>query len=142
MHGNYNNGIPRCRYTTEYAKRTQLDHPLTVYVREADILPQLDEWIAHHLSPGRLPGTIRALHTAQRSEQESPELADSERRLTGYRAALDSGSDPALVAQWINETQQEKNAVEQRFRVVAQRARPTNRISEAGLETMIRTLGA
>ena len=150
MQGNYNNGSPhyRCRYTAEYAKSAQLDHPLTVYVRESAILPKLDKWIARHFSPGRLPDTLRALHVAQRHEKGPPglaearqQLADCERRLTRYRAALDAGADPALVAQWINETQQEKNAVEQRLQAVAQRDQPQKHISEAELETMVRTLG-
>ncbi|WP_431985003.1 recombinase family protein [Streptomyces qinglanensis] len=149
MQGNHNNGAPyyRCRYTAEYAKSAQLDHPLTVYVRESVVVPKLDGWIARHFSPDRLPDTLRKLHAAQQKQQASPDLAearqklaDCERRLAGYRAALDAGSDPALVGQWINETQQDKSAVEQRLRS-AQRRRPQDIASEAELETMIRTLG-
>ncbi|MEU7316562.1 recombinase family protein, partial [Streptomyces sp. NPDC007083] len=111
------------------------------------VVPKLDRWIARHFSPDRLPDTLRKLHAAQQRQQASPDLAaarqklaDCERRLAGYRAALDAGSDPALVGQWINETQQDKSAVEQRLRS-AQRRRPQDIASQAELETMIRTLG-
>lgn len=149
MEGSYNHGAPhyRCRYTAEYANSAQLDHPLSVYVRESAILPKLDRWIARHFSPSRLPTTLRSLNAAQRQQQESPDLAeirqqlaDCERRISGYRAALDAGSDPALVGQWINETQQEKSTAEQRLRV-AQRSQPQGAVSEAELETVIGTLG-
>ncbi|MFJ2198493.1 zinc ribbon domain-containing protein, partial [Streptomyces violaceusniger] len=48
MQGTFNHGHPhyRCRYPYEYAKSGTLDHPLTVYIREAVILPKLDRWIA------------------------------------------------------------------------------------------------
>jgi hypothetical protein len=31
-----------------------LDHPGTVYLREADVLPRLDDWIAHLFDPASL----------------------------------------------------------------------------------------
>ncbi|MGW5443387.1 recombinase family protein [Streptomyces asiaticus] len=53
MQGTFNHGHPhyRCRYPYEYAKSGTLDHPLTVYIREAVILPKLDRWIAQVFAP-------------------------------------------------------------------------------------------
>jgi site-specific DNA recombinase len=152
MQGNYNHGAPhyRCRCTAEYAKSAQLDHPLTVYVRESDVLPKLDEWIARHFSPGRLPNTLRQLHAAQGQERghESPELTEArqyvaacDRRLAGYRAALDAGSNPVLVTQWINEAQQEKSAAEQRLRASRSSQPERQCFSESELTAVIQTLG-
>jgi hypothetical protein len=52
-------------------------------------------------------------------QETSARLADCERKLTGYRAALDSGASPATVARWITETEAERD----RLRAV-QRAMP------------------
>ncbi len=39
-----------------------------------------------------------------------------DRKLLSYRAALDAGGDPAVVGQWITETQAKKRATETRLR--------------------------
>ncbi len=49
-------------------------------------------------------------------------MAIDKRQLTQYRAALDAGSDPAVVGPWITETQARKLAAEARLR-----ARPRTR---------------
>ena len=61
--------------------------------------------------PAHLPGTLDALAAAQVAEV-SPEtailredIAESDRRLARYRAALDAGGDPAVIGQWITDAQ-------------------------------------
>src|SRR6266545_1826775 len=52
----------RCRYPAEYAHSAHLDHPGNVYLRETDLVPKLDAWLARLVrpaSPGRLPAQTR-----------------------------------------------------------------------------------
>jgi hypothetical protein len=79
------------------AARRLLDHPRTVHLREADLLPHLDGWLtgcstpptsshprrAHRRQPGR-QRRRRALRKVERT------LADFQRNLARYRAALDA----------------------------------------------------
>lgn len=48
MQGSWNHGQAyyRCRYATEYALPRRAKHPPTVYVRENQVVPPLDDWIA------------------------------------------------------------------------------------------------
>jgi len=124
MQGTWNNDQPyyRCTFPSEYALSNQIDHPRTVYLREIEVVPELDTWLTRTLDPARLPATIDALTTAQPQEL-SPEVASlreeieqCERRLAQYRAALDAGGDAAVVGQWITETQARKLAADARLR--------------------------
>ena len=77
-----------------------LDHPGTVYLREADLLPHQEGWLtglfhprnprchsrcAHRRQPGR-QRHCRGLRKVERT------LADCQRQLARYRAALDAGA--------------------------------------------------
>ncbi|CAM5700884.1 hypothetical protein SANTM175S_05991 [Streptomyces antimycoticus] len=118
MQGTFNNGKPhyRCRYNAEYAKNAALDHPLTVYVREEAILPELDKWIAKTFAPGQLTATLQAMQQAQSAESPTTTaaaaarrtMAECDRRIVQYRAALVAGTDPKLATEWINQAQSEK----------------------------------
>ncbi|HEY1619061.1 MAG TPA: recombinase family protein [Streptosporangiaceae bacterium] len=127
MQGTWNNdqAYYRCTYPREYAQTNQVRHPRTVYLREAEILPGLDGWLGHELDPARLPATLAGLQAAALEDTAPPEvaglreqLAGLNRKLTSYRAALDSGADPAVVSQWITETQASKLAAEIRLRAL------------------------
>jgi hypothetical protein len=124
MQGSWNNGQPyyRCTFPTEYAQANHIRHPRAVYLREAEVLPELDTWLTTTLHPTRLPATLDALAAAQHSEP-SPEAASlreeitaCDRQLDQYRATLDAGGDPAVVGQWITETQARKLSAETRLR--------------------------
>ncbi|WP_327393189.1 zinc ribbon domain-containing protein [Streptomyces sp. NBC_01186] len=130
MQGNYNNGLPnyRCRYPAEYARSASLPHPLTVYVREGALLPALDAWIARTFAPGRLKQTLQALHQAQSVTTPAPgpalevarrTLADCDRRIDRYRAAIDAGTNPALVTEWINKATADRNAAQRQIAAAA-----------------------
>jgi site-specific DNA recombinase len=126
MQGSFNNGREhyRCRYSDDYGRTTATsDHPATVYLREDAVLPPLNSWIAKAFAPDRLD---RTLHELQRSQENTlataPELevaritiADCDRRIAHYRAALDRGTDPELVTAWINQTQAEKAAAQRQL---------------------------
>ena len=110
----------RCTYPSQYATANHISHPRAVYLREVDILPNLDAWLAKTLDPAHLPATLDDLASAQQRE-EAPEalrdqIRDCSRQLAKYRAALDADGDPAVVGPWITETQARKLAAESRLR--------------------------
>ncbi|MGW2936649.1 hypothetical protein ACWDA7_33430 [Streptomyces sp. NPDC001156] len=58
---------------------------------------------------------------ASAAQPQSPEQAQArqaikecERRLARYQAALEAGADPAVVTQWINEAQRDKEAAQKK----------------------------
>ena len=124
MQGSWNNdqAYYRCTYPSEYARTNNIRHPRVVYLREAEILPELDTWLSTSLDPARLPATIEALAASQ--DEAVPrelvslrdEIGTCDQKLAQYRAALDSGADPAVVGQWITETQARKLAADARLR--------------------------
>jgi site-specific DNA recombinase len=124
MQGSWNNGQAyyRCTYPNEYARTNSVRHPRVVYLREAELLPELDTWLSKALDPVRLPGTIEALAASQ--DEAAPrelvsvreEISTCDQKLAQYRAALDAGADAAVVGQWISETQARKLAADARLR--------------------------
>jgi site-specific DNA recombinase len=122
MQGTWNHGRPhyRCSYPTEYALGKEIDHPRAVYVREDQVVPELDRWIARAFEPGRLEETCRQLALAQTAtaQDASPVpalregLAECDARLARYREALDAGADPGVVVAWIKDVQAERRRIE------------------------------
>jgi site-specific DNA recombinase len=74
-----------------------LGHPRTVYLREADLLPHLDGWLTGLFDPPTSSHPRRA-HRRQLGRQRRRRalrkvertLADCQRNLARYRAALDA----------------------------------------------------
>ena len=132
MQGSWNNdqAYYRCTYPSEYARTNDIRHPRVVYLREAEVLPELDTWLAQSLDPARLPATIEALAASQ--DDAIPrelvslreQISACDQKLAQYRAALDSGADPAVVGQWITETQARKLAADARLRAATGSTRP------------------
>jgi hypothetical protein len=60
-------------------------------------------------------------------------IAECDRKLTQYRAALDAGASPATVAAWIAETEAEKASYELGVR----KAAPRHRMSEAEIKAVV-----
>jgi site-specific DNA recombinase len=115
----------RCRYPAEYAASTQLDHPTNVYLREADLLAKIDGWLNQLTSHDNIETTCRALAAAHTNPDPTGDaqlldaqhtMADCQRKLARYRAALEAGGDPALVNQWIAEITQQRHDAERRLR--------------------------
>ena len=79
--------------------------------------------MAELFSPANLDHTCQTLATASRSDPTSHQrraaqqvLADCQRRLDRYRAALEAGTDPAVVQQWIAEVTATRAAAEAQLR--------------------------
>jgi site-specific DNA recombinase len=99
----------------EYALANRIEHPKTVYVREAEIVPRLDEWLAQLFEPDQLDETLEMLLASAQGLSAAEEaiitaarrtLADCDAKLERYRAALEAGTDPAVVSRWIREVTQ------------------------------------
>jgi site-specific DNA recombinase len=126
MQGTWNHGRPhyRCRYPAEYALTEEIDHPKAVYLREDEIVPRLDHWIARVFEPDHLEETCEQLAAAQAPSVEHEArmaavreaLVDCDARLARYREALEAGADPAVVAAWIKDVQHERRRVERQLR--------------------------
>jgi site-specific DNA recombinase len=101
--------LNRCPFPAEYTRTHHLQHLRAVYLRETDVMPSLDEWFAGVFRPDRLPATIVQLTAAQADEpvpelEKLPEqIAETDRQLAAYRAALDGDGDPAVIGGWITE---------------------------------------
>ena len=139
MQGSWNNGQAyyRCTCPSEYARTNHVRHPRVVYLREAEILPELDTWLSTSLDLARLPATIEALAASQ--DHAIPrelvglqeEISTCDQKLAQCRAALDSGADAAVVGQWIAETQARKLAADARLRAATgSRPRPERMTKE------------
>ncbi len=89
----------RCTFPTEYAAAKHLDHPRTVYLREADLLPHLDGWIAHLFDPPTsMPPSTRSSPPARMPAAPPRRCARSNRR---WPTA--SASSPATERRWTPE---------------------------------------
>jgi site-specific DNA recombinase len=124
MQGSWNNDAAyyRCVFLREYAAKNKIDHPRAVYLREDQLIPHLDRWLATKFSPAQLPGTIAELAEAQQNpehdraaEQARQEIADCDAKLRQHRAALEAGADPAIVTGWMAEVQAQRTLAEARL---------------------------
>ena len=130
MQGHWANGAPyyRCRFPNEYALANRVRHPLNVTLRQDAILAPLDAWLAQKFAPRHLAGTIEELAAAaaieathEGGDEVAGKIAQCNRRLAQYRATLDAGGDPAVVARWITETEAERAKYQAMKRPTSQR---------------------
>ncbi len=144
----------RCRYPAEYAVSKTLEHPLNVYLREDLVLPRLDKWLSSLFAPKHVEGTIKALSAAQEHDADSGRagvhqaarrsIADCDQRLAKYRAGLEAGMEPALVAQWTAEVRAQRMSAEAQLRPVEGERRLTHaEITElaGSIRDVVKTLG-
>lgn len=131
MQGQWNHERPyyRCRYPREYGLANSVEHPSNVHVAEHDVLPMLDDWLAGLFTPAELDRTVAAMWEAQVDDPVDPTVTRAEQvvpecdaKLARYRAALEAGTDPELVAGWTAQVQSERAAALGAVR--AQVARP------------------
>ncbi|MGR6998363.1 recombinase family protein [Yinghuangia aomiensis] len=118
MEGNWSNdqAYYRCHYPAEYARTNNINHPLQVYVREADVLPALDKWLARAFAPHRFEETISLMLAAQGGDpgadaeitRARAKIAECDRKIAGYQAVLDAGGDPTTVAGWTRQATAER----------------------------------
>jgi site-specific DNA recombinase len=147
MQGHWVHGDPyyRCRFASEYALANRVEHPLSVNLREDMIIGQVDGWLAREFAPHRLTGTLQDLAAAQQhetarasaDEQTARKVAECDRKLAQYRAALDAGANPATVAAWIAETEAEKAS----YALVMRRpAAKRHRMTETEIKSIVEKL--
>jgi site-specific DNA recombinase len=106
------------------------------------VIGEVDRWIAREFSPHRLSETIRALAEARTAadpsrdsshEEAARKIAECDRKLAQYRAALEAGASPATVAGWIAETEAEK----QTYALVMRRSAVRPRMTEAEIKSVV-----
>jgi site-specific DNA recombinase len=146
MQGHWANAAPyyRCRFPAEYALANKISHPRNVTLRQDVLLGPLDEWLAGKFEPRYLPATIEELVAAAAIREPSAtpacdfesQLADCDRKLAQYRAALDAGADPASLARWITETEAERA----RLRLQARQNAPKQAMSTDEIASVVNGL--
>jgi site-specific DNA recombinase len=114
----------RCRFHAEYALANKISHPRNIFVRERDVLPALDTWLAREFAPHRLAQTITDLAAAQADtggDQQAianahRSIRDCDAKMARYQAAIDAGADITEVTQWINTTRADRIQAEAALR--------------------------
>jgi site-specific DNA recombinase len=132
MQGSWNNGKPhyRCTFLTQYAAKNKVNHPTSVYLREEQLLPQIDAWLSRKFDPVAFTSAVREFEAAHPGEPEPDEearqeIAECDAKLRQHRAALEAGADPVLVTSWMKETQARRTLAEARLKRPARRRRMT-----------------
>ncbi len=140
----------RCRYPTEYAHSAHLDHPVNVYLRETDLVPKLDTWLARLVSPANIETTCRRLAAAHAQPAASDDvglraaqqaLADCQRKLTRHRAALEAGGDPQVINQWIAETTQQQRQAQRTLHQLQAASTSRQPVDPAVVRALLEELG-
>lgn len=118
MQGSWNNQQPyyRCTFANEYATANHVQHPRSLYLREADVLPAVDGWLAWLFDPVRRDDTVALIAGSQQEAQGAEaarhaaeeKIAECDTKLARYRTALEAGTDPAIVSQWIQEVEADR----------------------------------
>lgn len=127
MHGAWNHGHPnyRCQFSNQYAI-DPTEHPRTLSVNEASLVPGLDRWLGSLFEPERLDDTCAALAAVSDPAPPDPtrenklraEIAKCDRELDGYREVVRNEPDTrALVGRWIADTMQRRRRLEQQLGV-------------------------
>ncbi len=121
MSGQRNHDRPyyRCRYPLEYGISEE-QHPRNVYVKESAIELGLDKWLASLFDDHHLEETCEILAGATQPDPQAEarrlalleEIRDCDRRFEQYKAVLDEGADPKVVAQWMAEVNRERADLE------------------------------
>ncbi|MFC5814148.1 recombinase family protein [Nonomuraea harbinensis] len=136
MEGSWNNGRThyRCKFPTEYALANKIEHPRTVYVREDQILGELDTWLCQIFAPDNLRRTVETLLEARDNEADRVVIEaakrtvdDCDRRMARYRTTLDAGGDPQEIGRWMAETRAERLKAEGSLRAINRRRETTEK---------------
>jgi site-specific DNA recombinase len=147
MQGHWVHQAPyyRCRFPADYALANRVEHPLSVNLREDAIIGHVDHWLAKELAPHRIGQTIRDLVDAQETtkapvtdiEEAKRQIAECNRKLGQYRAALNEGGNATTIGKWIAETEAERARHELSMRKVT----GNGRMTEAEIRSIVDKLG-
>jgi hypothetical protein len=125
MQGNWNNqqAYYRCRLPAQDAN-AGVHHPKIVYLREAEILGEVDGWLATAFAPDALERTIAAMTEQATDPNETTQLdprkplTTCDRQLIQYRSALDAGGDSIETSSRINEPKNASDCREEKLKPV------------------------
>lgn len=119
----------RCSFGAEYARSAELDHPKVVYLRERDLLPHVDAWLARIFDPENIEQTCEAIVGAVDTEASIVDRAaatntirECDRKIDRYRRLLETGTDEALISRWITEVQTDRARAEATVRELTRTA--------------------
>lgn len=130
----------------EAALHPGLDHPRTINLRE-DVVCRAPKCVDHQglrTRPARRhrhsaqPRKHRGEHrtdAAPEQAQARQAIKERERHLSRYQAALEARADPAVVTQWINEAQRDKQAAQRKLDAlpaVTQKREPQHTAEQIG----------
>ncbi|MEV0827984.1 recombinase family protein [Nonomuraea rubra] len=144
MQGSWNNqqAYYRCRLPAASAI-TGLRHSKVVYLREAKILDEVDDWLATVFGADSLEHTI-AVMTEQVIDPSETAVTDLRNRLSTCdrtlgqcRSALDVRGDPIEIFSWINETKTEGACLKQELNDIP----ATQPVSGGEIRSMIEEVG-
>jgi hypothetical protein len=122
MQGQHSHDVAyyRCRYPSDYALANRVDHPKNVIMREDLATGPIDGWLTSVFDPAQRDQTIEllarqlagktrpAIPKQQRANRDI--AAEFDKKIARYKQALDEGASPAVVAAWIAEAEQQRNA--------------------------------
>jgi DNA invertase Pin-like site-specific DNA recombinase len=121
MQGQWNHGKAyyRCKFTSDYPDESG-DHPKSVYVKEAALLPGLDRWLASLFDEAHIDDTCQVLAGASEGDPDAEErnaalraaIKACDNKLERYRSLLEQDGDVAIAAKWITEAQRERRDLE------------------------------
>lgn len=119
---NHDRAYYRCRYRDEYPG-DDIDHPSSLYVKEAAVIPGLDTWLAAQFDDDHIDQTASVLAGTSEADEEAAKretqlragIAECDRKLAKYRALLDHDEAIEVAAKWIAETQRERKALERQL---------------------------
>jgi site-specific DNA recombinase len=119
-----------------------------VIMREEALILPLDQWLDQAFSPTRREHTLAVLaeQAAVGLSAPTPATDDSiitqyDARIERYRAALDAGTDPVLVAGWIAETQAERQRALARTRTIPRSPQEVSHLSAEDIAAILDELG-
>ncbi len=152
MEGSVNHGriYYRCKASRDFVRQHGIAHPAVLYLRQESITEPVDRFLGQELGEANLTDTLhriadashRAALAQHQQHDEAPKLRDAiddcDVKIARYRATLDGGGDPVLVAGWINETTAIKRAALARLGLTEA---PPQRMSEQQIAAIVDALG-
>ncbi len=135
----------RCKFPSEYALSAEIGHAESVNLREDDLLPHLDAWLAHTFGADRIADTCAVMASVGGANEAADTatikaaIRECDRKLDRYRQALEAGTDPTIVAAWISQVTKERTAAEARLSKAELRA--SESITPAELRAQIEAIG-
>jgi site-specific DNA recombinase len=152
MAGSVNHGriYYRCKASRDDVRQHGIAHPPVLYLRQESIIDPVDRFLTEELGRTSLADTLHriadASHRAALAEHQQHDdaprlrktIAESDNKIAQYRATLDAGGDPTLVAGWISETMAVRKAAQA---LLGLAEAPPERMSEEQLAAIVDAFG-